>query len=146
MNLLDPVETIMSSDLVVIKEDEQLLTVEKIFQQHKIHHIPVVNGERLIGIVSKSDFLFFKRGFNDHSTDERIDLFRLKTHQVKDIMTKGLATLNKDERINVALEIFKENLFHAIPILDGKKLVGILSTYDIINQLAEDRKATNTYN
>lgn len=145
MNLLDPVEKIMSRNLVVIAEEEPLLHVEKIFEHHNIHHIPVVKNSKLIGIVSKSDFLFFKRGFNDHSTDVRIDLFRLKTHIVKDIMTTGVATLNFDERINVALEIFKENLFHAIPIMDENKLVGILSTYDIINRLAEDREATNTY-
>lgn len=145
MNLLDPVEKIMSKNLIVITEDEPLLNVEKIFNLHKIHHIPVVKKERLVGILSKSDFLFFKRGFNDHSTDERIDLFRLKTHSVKDIMTKGIATLNQDERINVALEIFNENLFHAIPIMDGDNLIGILSTYDIIKHLADDRGATNKY-
>jgi len=137
MNLLEKASSIMSTDLITIGEDEPLTEVEDIFRKNRIHHIPVVHVNRLVGIVSKSDYLFFKRGFNDHSTDNRIDLFRLKTHTVKDIMTKGIATLSKDDRIDVALEIFKENLFHAIPIMEEDRLVGILSTYDIIKHLAE---------
>jgi len=143
MNLLDKASTIMSTDLITITEDEPLTEVEDIFRKNRIHHIPVVHVSRLVGIVSKSDYLFFKRGFNDQTTDKRIDLFRLKTHTVKDIMTKGIATLNINDRINVALEIFKENLFHAIPIMDEDRLVGILSTYDIIKHLAEGNGTLN---
>lgn len=124
--------------MVTITQDEPLTRVEEIFRNHRIHHIPVVHVARLAGIVSKSDYLFFKRGFNDHSTDKRIDLFRLKTHTVGDIMTKGVATLNKNEKIGVALEIFKENLFHAIPIMDEDRLIGILSTYDILKNIEDE--------
>lgn len=138
MNLLEKVSTIMTTEMVTITEDEPLTKVEDIFRNHRIHHIPVVHVARLAGIVSKSDYLFFKRGFNDHSTDKRIDLFRLKTHTVGDIMTRGVATLNKDDKIGVALEIFKENLFHAIPIMEEDRLVGILSTYDILINLENE--------
>lgn len=146
MNLLDTVSTIMSKELITIQEHALLTEVEQIFRDHRIHHIPVLDKEDLVGMVSKSDYLFFKRGFNDQTTDQKIDLFRLKTHKVSDIMTKGLATLEETERINVALAIFKENLFHAIPIVEGKELIGILTTYDIINQLDKDKGATYEYN
>lgn len=146
MNLLNKVSSVMSTDLITISEDEPLTKVEEIFRKNMIHHIPVVHTSRLVGIVSKSDYLFFKRGFNDQTTDKKIDLFRLKTHTVGDIMTKGIATMQYDEKINIALEIFKENLFHAIPIMEDDRLVGILSTYDIVKQLADDKGAINEYN
>jgi len=145
MNLLATVQTIMSTDLITIKKDDTLKMVEDIFRKNKIHHIPVLEGQKLVGIVSKSDYLFFKRGFNDQKEDNRIDLFRLKTHKASEIMTEGLATLDFDQKINVALEIFKENLFHAIPILKDNQLVGMLTTYDIINNLALDKEAFNQY-
>ena len=55
-------------------------------------------------------------------------------------MTKGLAKLTPDQRINVALEIFMENRFHAIPVLDeaSGELVGIITTFDIIKALATE--------
>lgn len=146
MNLLANVSSIMTTDLITTTEDASLTEVDQIFRDHLIHHIPVVRGSRLTGIVSKSDYLFFKRGFNDEETDEKIDRLRLRTHKVSDIMTKGIATLDIDDRINVALEIFKKNLFHALPILEDDKLVGLLSTYDIIKHLADDQEATMKYN
>jgi len=146
MNLTDPVSTIMTRDLITITESELLNTVERIFKENRIHHIPVVKGNRLMGMLSKSDYLLFKRGFNDFSIDKIDDLFRLKTHTVGKIMTKGIATLQSNERIAVAMEIFNENRFHAIPIMDGDKLVGIVSTYDIIKKLSIDRGAITEYN
>jgi acetoin utilization protein AcuB len=145
MNLLAPVQTIMSKDLITIHVDDTLKTVEDLFLKHKIHHLPVVEANHLIGIVSKSDYLFFKRGFNDRKEDNRVDLLRLKTHKVSEIMTRGVATLEPDQKINVALEIFKENIFHAIPIIEDDRLVGMLTTYDIIKNLAVDKGAVNQY-
>lgn len=145
MNLLDNVSTIMSTDLITVSQEEPLIRIEEIFSSNRIHHIPVVHKSRLVGIVSKSDYLFFKRGFSDGAIDRKIDLFRLKTHVVRDIMTRGMATLQTDDRINIALEIFKENLFHAIPIMDGNRIVGILSTYDVITYISNTKNIENTY-
>ncbi len=145
MNLLAPISSIMTRNVITVKPDDTLKFVEDIFAKNKIHHLPVVENERLVGMVSRSDYLFFKRGFNDYNTDDRLDLFRLKSHKVRDIMTKGLAKLEPKDKLNVALEVFKKNLFHAIPIVENDKLVGILTTFDIINNLAEDKEAVNKY-
>jgi len=143
LNLLSPVKEIMSSNLLTVSETAPLTEVEEIFKNHKIHHIPVIENDRLVGLISKSDFLFFQRGFN--SDESKYDNFRFKTHFVHQIMTRGVARLDVDDRINVALEIFKENLFHAIPVEKDGKLKGIVTTYDIIKALAEGNGATNEY-
>ena len=145
MNLLDPISTVMSTDLITVGPEDPLKKVADIFSRRRIHHLPVVEEGKLVGMVSKSDFLFFKRGFNDEKREEKWDLFRLKSHRVKDIMTRGLAKMEPEDRINVALEVFKENLFHAIPIVTDGQLVGIVSTLDIINRLAIDKEAVNQY-
>ena len=55
-------------------------------------------------------------------------------------MTKGLAKLTPDQRINVALEIFLENRFHAIPVVEEQsgELIGIITTFDVIKALASE--------
>lgn len=143
MNLLSPVSTIMSAKVITVSPDDTLLKINAIFKQYRIHHIPVVDDGRLVGMVSNSDLLFFQRGFKNGQ--DKFDNYRLKTHQATQIMTRKIAKLEVSDRINVALEIFKENLFHAIPVVDSDKLVGIVTTYDIISHLAKDKAATNTY-
>jgi acetoin utilization protein AcuB len=145
MNLLAPVSTIMTNNPITVGAEDNLKKVEDIFKREKINHLPVVDEGVLVGMVSKTDYLFFKRGFNDDNNDAKIDLFRLKTHKVREIMTTGLATLEPEDKINVALEIFKENLFHAIPIVSDGTLKGILSTLDVIRSVADDRGAINEY-
>ena len=138
MDLLAPVSSMMTTEVNTVEPEDTMKKVEQVFRENRINHIPVVEEGKLLGIVSKSDYLFFKRGFNDQTTDNRIDEFRLKTRKVKDIMTKGIAKLETADRIGVALEIFKENLFHAIPIVDDGKLVGIITTFDIIKKMSEE--------
>lgn len=144
MNLLDKITTIMTKDPITIGQDEKLGKVNEIFASNKIHHLPVVQGSKLIGMVSKSDLLFFKRGYNKNNPE--IENIRLNNTNVSEIMTTGIATLDISSKINVALEIFNENLFHAIPIVEEERLVGIVTTFDIIKRISSDRLVENKYN
>lgn len=140
MNLQEPIKSIMSRDLITVSRSVKIKEIEDLFRKNNIHHILVVEGCKLEGIISKTDFNLFKRGYNDHNTDGRIDLFRLKQWTAEQIMTTGVAKLAPTDKIKVALEIFNENLFHAIPIVDEGKPVGIVTTYDIINHLSKNSK------
>lgn len=145
MNLLGPVSDIMTKDPITLTPSATIGDAAKIFDEHKVHHIPVTIDNTLLGIVSMSDYLFFRRGFLDDRDDEKIEDIRMNNYEVSFIMTKGIATMNSDERINIALEIFKENLFHAIPVVDQGALVGIITTHDIIVNLAKDNEAYAEY-
>lgn len=145
MNILKPVSDIMTKDLITLTATSSIAEAAKIFEENKVHHIPIISAGKLIGMVSKSDYLFFRRGFLDNTEDEKIEEIRMNDYQVSYIMTKGIAKLEPNSRINVALELFKENIFHAIPVVSNDKLVGIITTYDIINHLATDKSATAEY-
>jgi len=135
----------MTKEPITVQVHDRLSVVAQIFSKHKIHHIPVLDGNNLVGMLSKSDFLFFKNGFPKNENDKSFEEVRLNNYSAKDIMTLKLAKLNPEDKINVALEIFKENLFHGIPVVDNDKLVGIVTTYDIIIRLASDNEAHATY-
>ena len=136
MNVLAPVKSIMTTKLITVNPKDKLTVVKEIFDTNKIHHIPVVRYKEIIGIISKSDFLHFLRGFNRNEEDRFVNEARLRVYNAEDIMTTGIAKLTPDDRINVALEIFMENLFHAIPVIENGDLVGILTTLDVIRALA----------
>lgn len=145
MNLADPISSIMTKELLILKPDDSIAKADTIFRNHRVHHIPIVEDDVLVGMVSKSDLLFFKRGFGEDKDLDQLEEIRLNNYEVNQIMTRKLAKLDSSERINVALEIFKENIFHAIPVLENDKLVGILTTYDIIKNLATEGTATSEY-
>lgn len=145
MNLFSPIKEIMSTNIISLEPDDSIANAGNIFHEFRIHHIPVVKEGELVGIISKSDFLFFKNGFLKNKLDKRVEEIRLNHYNVKDIMITGIACLEPDDRINVALEIFRENIFHAIPVVQDGKLVGIVTTLDIINRLAEDKEVHQSY-
>lgn len=147
MNLLAPISTIMTSKVTTVSPDEPLTTIKAIFDERKFHHIPVTKDKKMVGLISKQDFLYFLHGFIDKKDGVNVlGLDALNTAKAEDIMTKGLASLEPDSRINVALEIFKENLFHALPVVDKNgNLAGIITTYDIIRRLSHDPVTLKDY-
>lgn len=138
MNVLAPISSIMTKNLITVTPEDKLTTIKEIFEKHNIHHIPVVRYKSIVGIVSKTDFLYFLRGFSHNDEDKFVNDARLRAYRAEDIMTKGMAKLESSERINVALEVFKVNRFHAIPVVDNDELVGIITTFDIIRALADE--------
>lgn len=138
MNIMAPVSSIMSQNLITVTPEEKLIAIKDIFDKHPIHHVPVVKFKTIVGIISKSDFLHFIRGFSHNADDQFVDSARLRTFKAEDIMTRGLVKLDKRDPIRTVIDLFKINRFHAIPITDGEELIGIVTTYDIIKRIAEE--------
>lgn len=135
MNVFAPVSTIMVTDLVTVNPETTLREVKEIFDRHSFHHLPVVNFRKIVGMVSRTDFDRFVGGLRRNNDSPDI----LEKTCVEEIMTKGLGKLEPDDRINVALEIFSKNWFHALPVVQNDELVGILTTQDIIRALLNEK-------
>lgn len=138
MNILAPVKTIMSTKLITVNPGDKLKEVKAIFDENAIHHIPVVRYKQMVGLISKTDFLHFMRGFSQNQEDRFVDEARLRAYTAEEIMTKGIAKLAPSDRISVALELFLVNRFHAIPVVDNDELVGILTTFDVIRAISKE--------
>lgn len=142
MNLLAPVSSIMTSKVITVSPNDSLAEVNDIFKKHKIHHLPVVRERKLIGIISKSDINLFLKWWNNDKYQDLSNSVRLMNYKAEDIMTKGLAKLEPTDRINVAVKVFEENLFHAIPVVNNEgELEGIVTTYDLIKLMAAEDHA-----
>lgn len=138
MNIVAPVASIMTKDLITVNPEDSLEIVKQCFDKHTIHHLPVVRYQQIVGIISIQDLKFFLRGTAKNTTDDVIEAMRLRSWKAKDIMTEKLAKLDVADSIRTALDVFKTNRLHALPVLEKDKLVGIVTTYDIISALANE--------
>lgn len=141
MDFNAPISKFMTRKLMTVMPTDKLTRVKEIFDTTRIHHIPVVNYTKILGIISKADMLYFLDGDEKGRYTKLVESSMLHHHTAEEVMTKGIATLSSHERINVALEVFAENLFHAIPIVDDGELVGILTPFDIIRVLRDEDNA-----
>ena len=138
MDINAPITSIMSENVFTVSPEDKLVKVKEIFDTQTIHHIPVVAGDKLVGIIAQSDLKHFYRGMQKSDYDKMLENSRLNNYTAKDIMTTGLSTLSSDHRIAAAINLFKQNKYHAIPIVDNESLVGLVTSFDIISALADE--------
>jgi predicted transcriptional regulator len=128
----------MTKQVVYVSAEDSLETIKEVFDTMNIHHVPVVHLRKIEGIISKNDFNLFLRGVPTNAIDEMLEETRLKNFKAKDIMTTRMAKVESTDKMNVVLEVFKINRFHALPVVDNNELVGIITTHDIITALIAD--------
>ena len=140
MNIFAPISSLMTGhkQLVTVNPEDSLMHVKEIFETHHFHHIPVVRFHEIVGIISKSDFEHFLGGAILYQSDRLLRENRLKREKAEEIMTTRMGKVESTDRINVALEIFNLNRFHALPVVDNDELVGIITTYDILKALSAE--------
>ena len=139
-----PVAEVMTRDLLIVQPSDHLDKVRDIFAVNNIHHIPVVDAHGVLaGIISKADFnrvshimsildpVQYKE-YNDA-------LYRSTTAGY--IMVRQVATVSPNDSLRIVAEIFLENLFHAVPVLDHGILVGLITTHDLITYCCTETSA-----
>lgn len=131
-----PISQIMSKELVTLTPDQSLYEAERLFKKHHIRHIPVVEGDKLIGIVSYSDLL--RISFADMTDgEEEVTSVVYDMYTIPQIMAKTPLTVTADTSIKEVAEILAKQSFHSIPVVENGKLVGLVTTTDLIKYLLE---------
>lgn len=130
------IKDVMTTDLFTVNHDEVVSEVEKLFNDHSIHHVLVLNNDgELEGVISSTDLERTKSGisfFRNPKKDE-YDATILRCTRVCDIMTKDVVTLQESDSLRRAYEIFKKNKFHAIPVESRGNLAGIITPIDLLD-------------
>lgn len=132
-----PISTIMTKDVIKLNLSDNLTKAETLFKKHHIRHIPVVNGNKIIGMLSYTDLLriSFADAVDDEEEDIDTTVYNLFT--VEQVMAKNLETITPETTIKVAAEILATREFHALPVCEGNLLVGIVTTTDLIKYLID---------
>ena len=122
------ITNVMTKNVVCVTPDQNLLDVKHIYEKENFHHhIPVVENDQLVGMVSLLDFMYHISGAG--ISDDNAIYKRLK---VRDILTPHPFCMTSKASVEEVAMVLSEGRFHAIPIIDNDKLVGIVSTADII--------------
>lgn len=131
-----PVSQIMSKDLVTVNPTQSLYDVERLLNRHNIRHVPVVEGEQLVGVISRSDLL--RISFADLTDDEEnVEAVVYDLYSIPQVMSRVPITVDSEATIREVAEIFSNQSFHSMPVVDHGKLVGIVTTTDMINYLLD---------
>lgn len=133
----DPVSRIMSTSVVTVHSGEPLSKVRKIMSETGFHHVPVLSGQELIGLISWSDIL--RLSFSDaFNTDERaVDAALDHSLTLEQVMARDPITIPEDGKIREAAEILAKGGFHSLPVVSGRRLVGMITTTDLIKYLRD---------
>lgn len=127
------VNSYMSKDLVTIGPKTKILEALDLMKEHDIHRLPVVEGDRLIGLITEG---VIER--NTPSTMTSLDMhevnYLLNKTNVQDIMEKRVITIHKEALLEEAAVMMRQKNIGVLPVVEGKdKLIGIITEKDIFD-------------
>lgn len=132
----DPISSIMTKNVVCVSPKQKLLDVKHIYEKKNFHHhIPVIDNEKLVGMISLADFMY---GIKGAGLDDNIKIYTDLI--VEDIMTPNPMYADSSISIEELAEILAKGNYRAIPILEKEKLIGIVTTADVIRYYLKHSK------
>ena len=137
MKRSEPISKIMSTNLVTVHHGDPVSKVRQLATQHGVHHIPVVSGDQLVGIISWSDMLRVSFGDTFNADQRMVDATLDHTFTIEQLMHKNPVTLADNASVRDAAEILAKGEFHSIPVVHGTKLVGLVTSTDLIKYMLE---------
>ncbi len=133
----DPITKIMSANVESIQTGQSLSEVRRLMCDSAIHHVPIVDGKKLVGLVSFTDMMTLNlviSGATEHTIDAIID----QQFSISDVMSGDITTIDHKDNIRSAAEILAEGKFHSLPVTDDDyNLVGIITSTDLIRYLSD---------
>ena len=130
-----PISKIMTSNVIVVNHTDDLVKAEKLFKDYKIRHIPVVSGTEIKGMLSYTDLLRISFADAVYEDEQEVDTVVYNMFSIEQVMAKNLVSVSSNTTIKEVAEILSKKEFHALPVVDNNKLVGIVTTTDLINYL-----------
>lgn len=138
------VREFMHTGPVTIAPDTPLLEAEWRMQEGGFRHLPIVDGyDRLVGIVSDRDLR--EAAPSDATALSRQELtYLLSRLRVDDVMTTPVLTARPGEPAETAAIRMRENKVGALPVVEDERLVGIVTTADMLEALVRTLQAQRT--
>jgi CBS-domain-containing membrane protein len=138
MTLTAPISTIMTRDVHTLELSAKLSEVRRALITNEFHHMPIVDDDRLVGMISWRDLVRAYR--KAHSPDVPdpfgIDEALDKSSRIEDAMTRELVTVRDDDSIDRAIDLIADAHVHSVLVLDSdRRLVGIVTDKDIVDYL-----------
>ena len=143
---------IMTTDVITISPEIEIAKAAELLLTNRINGLPVVNdaGE-LVGILCQSDLIIqqknipipslftFLDGFIPLTSSKKLDeeVEKIAATKAGDAMTANPVTVSPDTEIEKIAALMVEKSYHALPVVDGGQLVGIVGKEDVLRTLID---------
>jgi CBS domain-containing membrane protein len=122
------IEAIMSTNLITVSPSATLAEARTLMHDHRIHHLPVTEGDALVGLLALTNVLaatdsFLRDEKNRIHADEII---------VRDVMVVDVATVNVNASLRQAALFLEKHQIGCLPVMDNSDLVGIITDTDFV--------------
>jgi acetoin utilization protein AcuB len=119
----------MTRNVFTVSRGDTLRFASHLLREHRIHQLPVVEGAELIGFLSGTDI---RNSTFEETTVGENGAIVVKNKTVEEIMTREVITVSPWDTVEDALLIFHKRRLGALPVVEGKKLVGIITKADVL--------------
>ena len=129
------IEKVLTTEVITVHLNQKLSYVNKIFNEKSVHHIPVIEDKKPIGMITTTDIYKLIHNIDTHDMRE-IDAMLDSDFTIKDVMSKDLVTLPLTSSIKDAAGILQNSKRHSIIITDRDgDFSGIVTSTDLIKYL-----------
>lgn len=129
------VKDVMTPSPVTLSPEDSLMEALQLMRLRKVRRIPIVVGEKLVGLLTEGDL---KRAEPSTLTDTQEQFTEvMERTQILQIMVQNLLTTTPDTPLVDAARSLQKNKYGALPVLEGEKLVGILTDNDLLAALVK---------
>ena len=131
------VRDIMVKELATLDVNDELSLANDIMRLGRILHLPVVDGTRLVGIISERDLfrssLAQALGYGTKATRDI-----MKTLRIKDVMVAEVVTVSPDSKLCDAVRVMLDKKIGCLPVVEDDRLVGLITETDVLTQYLKD--------
>jgi len=134
ISLSTPLWKIMIRNVLTVQVNDPVSTVDRLMKDHPIHHVPVVDGEALQGVITQRDLYrnMLSVAYYEEDGEEQHSFLDNFT-DIRGIMTQDPLTLSPDQTLGEALNLMLEYRIGCIPLVnDRNELEGIVTDSDVI--------------
>ena len=146
------VKKIMTKKVVTCEADTPVKEVAKMLIKNKLTGMPVVEGNKVIGIITEADLIMQKARIHipsyiqlldsyiylEDPKEVEVELKKILGMTAKQVMTSEVISIEPDNTVQDLSTLIEEEHINPIPVIDGEKLVGIVSRADVVKLLARD--------
>jgi CBS domain-containing protein len=123
---------IMTTKLLTLHPNDKMARVKEVFEEYSVRHIPILVSDRIVGIISKSDFLQMEGTARD-SFDSFLKDKMLVTHPVEKYMRHEVVCCDKDTPLEKIVDLFLANAIRSVLVVEEGSLQGIITPNDILS-------------
>ncbi|MGB0680195.1 MAG: CBS domain-containing protein [Polyangiales bacterium] len=129
----------MTTQVITLNEWDNLGDIRAGMEAFGLRHLPVVDGKRLVGLVSHRDMLRYAVSALEQHRVATERQSRLEEQFVASIMTREVRTVTPETSVQEAAQLFTDYKIGCLPVVDGQgDLQGLVTEHDLLQLLVED--------